>query len=405
VLTRVASHRLTRVTRLRFSLGLGLLTAGLLGSTACYDSRWGQAKRAQQRAAADSKPADIAPEYGNGAADGGKRALRVRMRPNARYLAQTVDAPRQIADLVDDANRVLGPTLGLELEVDRVQPWSGDSDSPAAALSALRVDDPGKDADVVVGMIGALPRQTDSLHELGVATLLGKHLVIRAASRFDEHDSIDRAFSELSEDDRARIMSQRKRHRALAVFLHELGHSLGAVHELDAQSLMHPVYNPKMNGFGGGGIALMRVALAGGDHGAIARGQLELLRGAKSAEWVEADRAEEIADLDATLSPLPDKNAGVALGPPSGPDTPPDLPRNDADRFLKAAALFRAGAVAAAYAAGKPLFAGYPNVFAVQDLRCQLATVRWLEPAALRAECAASLRLSDTAEAGRDAGR
>jgi Matrixin len=384
----------------RLSVAVGVLSLGLAGGAACYDSRWGEAKRAQQHAAVDSKPADIRPGDGSGTTDAGKRLFRMRVRPNGRYLAQTVDAPKQIADLVEDANTVLAPALGLELVVDRVQPWSGEADAPEAALAALRVDDPGDDVDLVVGMIGALPRQTDSLHELGVATMLGKHAVVRAASRLDEHDAIERAFSELSEDDRARIARQHRRHRALAVFLHEFGHALGAVHELDAQSLMRPAYDPKMSGFSEVGIALMRVSLDGGDPSATSRGRLELLRGPAAGAWVAADRDQEIARLEASLVPTTDKNRGAPPSSPNGPSAPPELRGHDADLFLKGSELFRKGAVAAAYGTANPLFAKYPKVSAVQDLRCQLATLRWLERDALRAECAASILLSGIADGG-----
>jgi hypothetical protein len=64
--------------------------------------------------------------------------------------------------------------------------------------------------------------------------------------------------------------------------------------------------------------------------------------------------------------------------------------------------MFRAGAASPAYQVAKPLFAAYPNTYAVQDLRCQLATVRWLEKDAMVAECAPSVRLAD---AGADASR
>jgi hypothetical protein len=380
-----------------------LLVVTLLGGAACYDSRWGEAKRAQQRAAVASKPADITPSSSSSGGQGEnrqQRTLRIRMRPNERYLAQTVDAPKQIADLVEDANRVLGPTVNAEIEVDRVQPWSNDSDDPDAALAALNADDPGTDVDVVVGMIGALPRQTESLHELGVSNLLGKHLVVRAASRFEERDAIEQRFSELSEDDRARIAIQRKRHRALAVFLHELGHTFGAIHEVDIESLMHPSYDPKMSGFGGSAITLMSVAIGNADPIAVAHEQLDILRTATNADWVESERTQEIAHLEAMLPRAPAMNVAAAPATPTTPAVPSELRGDDAARFQKASDLFQKGAVAAAYGAAKPLFGAYPDVVAVQSLRCQLATVRWLDAAALQAECAPSVRLQGAADAG-----
>jgi hypothetical protein len=71
-----------------------------------------------------------------------------------------------------------------------------------------------------------------------------------------------------------------------------------------------------------------------------------------------------------------------------------DLQGDDRDRFNQATRLFQSGAVAMAYQTAKPLVDAYPNNLAVQDLRCQLAAVRWLDKDALLAECAAYNRLA-----------
>ena len=207
---------------------LACLFAGAAG-IACYDSRWGETKRAQQHAAAAATPAAIQgerEELSEHAPDAGAHVLRVRFRPNEAYLTQTVDARKQIADMVDDANRVLEPTLAVTLTVEQIQPWSREIDAPEPALGAIEAEDPAQDVELVVGMIGALPRQTESLHELGISRVLGKHMVVRAAGRLGERDAIESGFDELSVDDRAQLLRSRKRHRALAVFLHELGHCL-----------------------------------------------------------------------------------------------------------------------------------------------------------------------------------
>jgi hypothetical protein len=367
----------------------------LFACCACYDSTWGDAKRAQQAAAARSTPAAIhgtqeKPVSPAAAA----RTLHVRMRPSARYLAEVVDAPKQIAELVDDANAVLEPDLRVRLAVDATVPWShGNDEDIEAALAALTADDPGHDVDWVVGMVGAVGRQTESLHVTGYAPLLGRHFVVRAATRLGERDAIESAFKSLSDDDRARLLHARKRHRALAVFLHELGHSLGALHEQDKESLMNPVYAPERTGFGEGAIALMRAALDAPDEAAAARAQLALLRGGAAAAWLQADREEEIAHLEAMLRPAP-----PAVEPAKAPIV--GLPDADRGRLERAESLLQAGAAGSAYAEAHPLFAAYPNVYAVQDLRCQLATIRWLAPAALAAECAELKRLSAALDAG-----
>jgi hypothetical protein len=380
------------------------LVAVALMPAACflgYDSSWGQAKAAQKRLAAQSTPSAIAAtgDDTHRADTAPKRTYRIRLRPDAQYLAQTVDPERQMDDLVADSDRVLGASLGLHLEVEGTKPWSLDADEHLdSALAALRRDDPGDDVDVVVGLIGALPRPTESLHQVGYAEVLGKHLVVRAASRLGEHDAVDRALSELSDDERDRVVRGRRRHRAEAVFLHELGHVLGALHEADVTSLMHPAYDERMNAFGDDAVILMRLALDESDRAAVVRAQLAYLRAAKTSAWAPGERDTAITRLEAMSAPTPASSEPVSTPPvPAGP---PELQPGDRDRLARALQKFQAGAVPAAYDLARPLFTAYPDTYAVQDLRCQLATVRWLDRDALLAECAPSTRLADAGVAG-----
>jgi hypothetical protein len=392
------------------ALLLGVASLSTLALGACfigYDSRWGETQRAQKRVAAQSGPATISasPAASNESPTAGalRHVWRIRVRPTARYLAETVDAPKQIADVLEDSNRVLEPALSLHLEMDRLQPWSRETDDVlSATLEGLRREDPGEDVDLVAGMIGSLSRHSDSFHELGMASMPGKHLLVRAAARADEHDAIDRAFNELSDDERARLTRLRKRHRALAVFLHEVGHCLGALHEQDVHSLMHPAYDTKMSGFGAGGLALMRVAVEGGDRVAVARAQLTVLRDASYPDWLPAERDEEAQRLQAFVDSRSDAAADPAGSPTEALRPPPELTADDADRFARARQAFQSGSVRRAYELAKPLFTAYPQTYAVQDLRCQLATVRWLPAEQLLSECAPYNRLAAT-QTGADA--
>ena len=382
---------------MRFKLRAVYAVAVLLvAPAACwYDSTWGQTKAAQQHLAAKVTPGPIAPSS-TVTASAPRRTYRVRLRPDPHYLSQTVDAERQLEQLVEDSDRVLAENVGLHLEVESIRPWSFDADEHLRdALQALEKDDAGDDVDVVVGLIGALPRPTESLHELGMAEVLGKHVALRAASRIGEYDAVDRAMGELSQDDRARVVRARRRHRAEAVFLHELGHVLGALHEDDATSLMNPAYDEKMANFGSDAVILMRLALDEPDRPAVMHAQLDYLRAAKTHAWPEAERQEEVARLQALTAPPPDAGSLAAPTPAASASFPPELAATDGERFLRATQLFQAGAAAAAYKTAAPLFAAYPDTFAVQDLRCQLATLRFLGKEALLAECAPSMRLAD----------
>ncbi len=381
------------------SLGGACLSACVAGC----DSRWGEAKRAQTQAAAQSTPAPITASSESAPGRPEMRELHVRLRPNPHYLSQTIDVPKQTHDLIDDTNGVLGLALGVRLVIDTIEAWSfGDDERLARPLAALQADDDGHGVGLVIGLVGALPRPTDSLHEVGEATLLGKYIVVRATGRLEEDLAIDKTFDELSEDDRAALIRRRKRHRALAVFLHELGHTLGALHEDASTSLMNPAYATSRSTFGEGAIALMRASLARTDRVEVARARLAILKDTNEASWVPAERTREIAALRAFLDGSDRARAAGSVAGQSerapAKDDASSLTGDDAQQFQRARAMLQGGGVRLAYETGRPIFAKYPNDVAVQDLRCQLATLRFLERRELVAECAEYVRL--TADAG-----
>jgi hypothetical protein len=156
-------------------------------------------------------------------------------------------------------------------------------------------------------------------------------------------------------------------------------------------------YDPKMASYGEDAVVLMRLALTEGDRDAVVRSQRDYVRNAKTTSWVPGAREEELAWLDAQAAASAARIASDAEAPSGEPavDVPAELRGDDRPRFTRAEQMLRSGAVAAAYDTAKPLFAAYPSSRAVQDLRCQLATVRWLDKASLAAECAGSVALLD----------
>jgi hypothetical protein len=376
--------------------------AALLGAAACYDSTWGQQKAAQKRLAADTT-GHVATGSGNtpGAV---RHTYHVRFRPDGHYLAETVNPEERIEQLVADANEVLRPALGLELEVDAVRPWAFDDDAKLdPALAALRAEDPASDVEIVVGLVGALPGHTDSLHQLGLAEILGKHLVMRAPGRLGERDDIDRTFYELSDEEKARLALGRRRHRAEAVFLHEIGHILGALHEDDRESLMRPAYDEKMSRYGDDALLLMGMALGEPDRDAVVKAQLDYVRSAKSPSWAPGERDQAVRFLEARAGHAAPGGSPTQNPPPPGATTggaaaglasaTTDLAPEDGAVFAKASSALATGAAASAYALARPLFDRYPRSVAVQDLRCQLATLRYLAKDALQKECALYVQL------------
>jgi hypothetical protein len=383
----------------------------MLCSCASYE-RWAAPQRAQQRTAESTAPAPVVVPTGlKYMVNRPVRTMRVRFRPNSRYLAQNVDVPTGLRLLVDNANAVLGTAIGARLQVDRIEPWSSDLDDKLdGSLEALRAQDSGDDVDFVVGLIGALPKETNNLQALGDLTPLGKHVVLRSAGLLGEQQAIDTAFSRLSDEQRARYAKQHRDHRALVTFLHAIGRCLGAVDERDPRSLMNQFYRPDEMTFGPGSIALMRAALEEPDRAHIARAQIAILERDDPGDWLEQDREHMLAYLQsiARWGPGPDGSGSsrpsaapvATAAPASVPELPAELKGADRDRFVGAIRALKAGHVSNAYEMAKPLFPRYPNVYGVQDLRCQLATVRWLDKSELEAECAGITRQLGAPDAG-----
>jgi hypothetical protein len=238
----------------------------------------------------------------------------------------------------------------------------------------------------------------------------GKHVVVRAARAAEEKDEIDKAFDELKDADRAKLGEARAKHRAAAVLLHEIGHTLGAIHARDRASLMHPSYDTQMSSYGDPAAALMRAGLAHRqDAPAMARALLSALAATPPETWVDADRASLEARLNAVVGPLGPASAPAAApsapapttpaaaeepAPPALPDDVAALPADARGRFIEAARALAAGDAATADAKGRSLYAAHPKVVSVQDLRCKIAVAKggaWDET---KKECDPLMKLS-----------
>ena len=317
---------------------------------ACLDPHRAEVKRIQQQNLAYETPAALHAEASHAAA----RPFNMRVYATPEYVAQTLDWQRHVRAIVDDANAVLAPELKVRIEITEMRVWQPTANraSLTALLAALEEWDEGDGADWVLGLVGGLPKLSQSFHEVGMAETPGKHLVVRAEASLEEHDAIERAFGEVSEAERTKLQRERRRHRATCVLLHELAHTLGAPHDGNRTSLMHPEYDPRMNRFSDEALgAMAETAAHRGDGGA---------------------------------TPLPAaKESAPAI--PKGTET---LPPDDRARFLRAVALAASGDLEKAWALAEPLFDAYPDHFLIQDFRCRMALSRggaWQE---VRRECA-----------------
>lgn len=393
---------------------VALAAVAALGTPSCFffNSQWLEPKPAQV-AAQHATPSELrATPEGGASAEGAKHVLRLRARATPRYAAEVGRWPEQLAAQIDDANRILAPTLGARLELAATETWAprgNEDDDVEGLVDDLTTADPGQGVDCVLGLAGSSRRVEWSFHKLGAARLLGKHLVVRAIDDAKEYDAIERNLADLGEEERRKLFRERKRHKVTTLLLHELGHALGAPHQPEATTIMHPTYGPKVEGYSEAAAGLMRLSLeqrlrpgARGEP-AFAKAMIEHLE-RTSASWVAADREVAIERLRPAASGTAQ---GVAASPRPGgaPDTKGDASPaagrveglNDADQAVYAQAQQeRAGGhLNEAWAKAESLFQRHLKVYEVQELRCQLAMQRGGPMQQVTSHCERLLKLTE----------
>jgi hypothetical protein len=208
-----------------------------------------------------------------------------------------------VEELVARVSRYTAAAFGAALEVE-VRPWERSGDVPLGAIhDELIALDPGADVDWVVGFVTAPQALTTDLDHLGVATPLGKHILIRDMNDADEARAIDQAFPDLGADERVAFYAERKRHKELVVFLHEWAHTLGHPHDADLRHVMGPSYTPHAAVFSPEGTRLVRAALVarrGGPGADAAVGEMRRLLETNAGGWPSArERADVLLALGA----------------------------------------------------------------------------------------------------------
>ncbi len=415
-------------------------------TTSCffYDSRWGQAEAEQRNAAQAATPVDLNREQGP-RLERRARSLSIRLYATPQHAAQVFDWPHQFSRYLDIVNDVLARDHGVKLEVVDARPWPSTPthEDLSVLLAELRQTDPGDSVSWVVGLAGQVPRIEGDFRKLGNAYVLGKHLMMRTPSDPAERQAIEDSLNELDENERERLYRKRRTHRAASVLLHELGHTLGCVHLQDEGAFMNPFYNEKMRGFSEANDALVQLSLsvrsddsAGVDPG-LAHRLREHLLGTGEAPWVKEAYHSALEELEALAQqPAPTSRAVAASGtatssgsaaPPSAgapqrtavsasssinpysipPPPPPPLvgtvaapaqasasPTPPAELSAEQQALFarvqqthQAGKPREAWQLGQALFEEHLTVYAVQELRCEVAMQMGLQYTAVSKHC------------------
>lgn len=376
--------------RVLFIIGAALLP--WIHSSGC-DSTWFAAREQRRHDAESASGAEV-----SGGEEDGSRPVRyvgrVRIYASADYRRQHRDWTSKVDSWIERASTVLGPSVSLRLELAETRAWEPECD-PAdlgACLAELRNADDGEGVDWVFGLLGAQPRFTESFDMLGVAEHPGRYAILRDIHDVHERAAIDSAFSEMREERRTEIYRRRQRHKRLVLFLHELGHTLGAVHTRNQETVLYPSYSDDVASFSDGNVALMEAALV--DHFAPDPSYASLRDAASSLEsidWASGERDALLRRLAGLASrrPPPSPGGGSALPrvtvseeggvlhpfliPGRTDELLSEVPPEHRAHYDSAVRELVASEYWAAWAELRPLVDLHPTNYAVQSFGCSLA--------------------------------
>lgn len=387
---------------------------GLLFLSGCfYNSAWGQRKKAQQHYAERQTAAELAPERASWRSH---REVRVRVYIDEAYRRAHPDAEATIGELLERANHVLHDALQVKLVVVDVRPFEASHQGQRLpeVLEQVAELDAGEDVHVVMALVGAAPQITESFHELGYATLLGKHLVLRDLHDSLEYEAFVKQLDELDKEQRMRLFRERRSHKQTTLLLHEFGHVAGAIHSTAPETFMQPAYDHREHSFTAGNLAMMRHGLAllleepsDRDVAATASALDQVLNTPAYNQWDKDARLQMLRQLTAmqtgpatTTQPDTHSTAGAA---PSAPPTAAGAPghrvlsteaastdglsESDQAIYEQALSAFHAGELSAAFELAAPLADRNPESYSAQHLACELGMKGATSMQKMRAYC------------------
>lgn len=175
---------------------------------------------------------------------------QLRVWADDAYRAQNLHWQRTFQDQLDLANEVLAATFGVRLVADyRVWRRHAPGASLEDSLDALARVDAGDGVLSAIGLTSSISLAAARFEQLGLASLGGRHIVLRGHADLEERKMFEAAFTELLAEQRDLLYQARRRHKTAALLLHELGHNLGAGHASGEGTLMHGTYSERSSAF------------------------------------------------------------------------------------------------------------------------------------------------------------
>jgi predicted Zn-dependent protease len=308
------------------------------------------------------------------------RTARLRVYATAQYQAQNVLWRQRFSDELDAVNQYLIPAFGLRLVVAEYASWAHVDDARLEPmLDALKQHDPARDVDWVIGLASALSSTTNRFHDLGVAHVLGRHMILRGF----EDLALEPALQGIDESQRTRLREARRQHRQVTVFLHEWAHTLGAMHVPDEHGIMAAEYGHETRSFGQDTEALLRIMLpvrlappAEQSIVAEARALQSYLESAPARPGQKREREQTQEMLAAILAEAEAAGAtGATAETPeaeSGNLAAGQVPAEVREQYARVQALHREGKHAQARAGLDELIAAYPAHMEFRLAACRM---------------------------------
>ena len=302
---------------------------------------------------------------------------KIRVYVSRAYQEQRSDWKSQLTKVVRSANDILGPAFAVELEIIDTQGWAPacDPSDLMACLAELAEYDPADDVDWVVGLVAATPRFTVKFEDLGMASMPGRHFVLRDLYDPAEKEAIDEMFPKMAPSRRTEIYRERKRHKRLVVFLHEWAHTLGALHTRRDEVILYPAYDSEASSFSDENARLIDASLKDRFPFDPSYSSLrEFLSETKSEIWWPGAREELLGALS--------MSGGYAGGPSapaqvtiSGSDDVllEGVTPEDRARYAEAKKRYEADDLDGSWKLLAPLLRAYPDCYAIQHFGCSLA--------------------------------
>ena len=291
-----------------------------------------------------------------------------------------------ITEQIDYAGQLLTPLLGVRLKVEAFKEWNRTGD-PSNALQELAGVDDGKEAIWVIGFIAPGDTASKAMAELGNASLLGKHVIVRAWAEKPETDALASLLPDLKQAERTEVLNSHRRHKQTVVLLHFLARTLGAIGENDPTWIGNPMYSTKQVSFADRTRDLMQTAidrkLSDDTTGVIAKLLLEKVMKEDWGGWVASDKDAVTKQLTAIVTA---DRMGQAEA---------DVPMAALEQFERIKALVQRKDFTSAMAELENLLVAYPANAQIHQLKCELMLIKpGVADKGTRAACARVSELS-----------